>query len=66
MHTNHNDDYNVSGDDTLPGVGCDVTSCKYNDDGVWCQAPGIMVESQSTNCKTEIETFCSTYETKSY
>lgn len=62
MDTNNTGSY----DDTLPGVGCDVTSCKYNEEGYLCHAPNIMVESQAVNCRTEIETFCSTYETKSY
>lgn len=50
----------------LNGVGCDVTSCRYNGchcgSGCTCCADHIQVRSE--NAMRKAETFCSTFEAK--
>ncbi len=46
----------------LPGVGCDVTSCKYHGRDNCCHAECINVESHSAIRKSE--TFCGTFEAR--
>lgn len=46
-------------DDILPGVGCDVASCKYNTTDCKCCANHISVQNEKANRKSE--TFCSTF-----
>lgn len=48
--------------DRLPGVGCDVVSCKYHGTDGHCHAESIVVESHSAIRKGE--TFCGTFEAK--
>ena len=43
----------------LPGVGCDVTSCKYNTVDCRCCAEGIRVRNEKA--ETRAETYCSTF-----
>ena len=45
--------------DFLPGVGCDVTSCKYNTVDCRCSAETIRVRSEKA--ETKGETYCSTF-----
>ncbi len=42
-----------------PGVGCDVTNCKYNTIDCHCTASKISVQSEKA-C-TKGETYCSTF-----
>ena len=42
-----------------PGVGCDVTNCKYNTADCHCTAEKISVHSP--NAVTKGETYCSTF-----
>ena len=42
-----------------PGVGCDVTACKYNTIDCRCAAESISVQSE--NAETKGETYCSTF-----
>ncbi len=51
-----------AGTNKLPGVGCDVVSCKYHGTDGHCHAGSIVVESHSAIRKAE--TFCGTFETK--
>lgn len=54
---------NGSGCETVKGVGCDVTNCKYNDPSYHCcKAEHIKV--QSKNAATMGETFCETFSAK--
>ena len=46
-------------DDILSGVGCDVSSCKYNTTDCKCCANHINVKNEKANRKSE--TFCSTF-----
>ena len=43
----------------LPGVGCDVTACKYNTVDCRCSAARISVQNEKAN--TKVETYCSTF-----
>ena len=43
----------------LPGVGCDVTGCKYNTVDCRCSAETIHVRSEKA--ETKGETHCSTF-----
>ena len=43
----------------LPGVGCDVTGCKYNTVDCRCSAETIHVRSEKA--ETKGETYCSTF-----
>ena len=45
--------------DILPGVGCDVTSCKFNTVDCRCCAETIRVRSEKAETKSE--TYCSTF-----
>ena len=45
--------------DINPGVGCDVTSCKYNTIDCKCSAAKISVQNE--NAVTKGETYCSTF-----
>ena len=45
--------------DSNPGVGCDVTNCKYNTIDCRCSAAKISVQNE-TAC-TKGETYCSTF-----
>ena len=49
--------------DSIPGVGCDVTVCKYHTTDDKCSAGHIRVENHSAQNKTE--TFCGTFDAKS-
>lgn len=42
-----------------PGVGCDVTSCKYNTVDCRCSASHISVQNE--HAVTKGETYCSTF-----
>ena len=42
-----------------PGVGCDVTSCKYNTIDCRCSASTIKVKNE--NAVTKGETYCGTF-----
>jgi len=44
---------------TNPGVGCDVTSCKYNTVDCRCSAAKISVQNEKA--VTKGETYCSTF-----
>lgn len=44
---------------TNPGVGCDVTNCKYNTVDCHCSAAKISVQSEKA--VTKGETYCSTF-----
>ncbi len=46
----------------LPGVGCDVVSCKYHSNDNCCCASSIQVESH--NAVRKGETFCGTFSPK--
>lgn len=49
--------------DCVKGVGCDVTSCKYNDTMYHCcRAEHINVQGERAN--TMGETFCQTFTSK--
>ena len=43
----------------IPGVGCDVSSCKYNTIDCRCSASQISVQSE--NAVSKGETYCSTF-----
>jgi len=43
----------------LPGVGCDVTNCKFNTIDCRCSAARIQVQSEKASTKGE--TYCSTF-----
>lgn len=45
--------------DTNPGVGCDVTGCKYNTIDCRCSAARISVQNEKA--ATKGETYCSTF-----
>ena len=45
--------------ETIPGVGCDVTNCKYNTIDRHCSADKINVENNKA--VTKGETYCSTF-----
>ena len=45
--------------DILPGVGCEVTQCKYNTIDCRCSAAQISVQDENANTKSE--TYCSTF-----
>ena len=45
--------------DPNPGVGCDVTACKYNTIDCRCSAAHISVQNENANTKGE--TYCSTF-----
>ena len=45
--------------DILPGVGCDVTACKYNTVDCRCSAARISVQNEKASTKGE--TYCSTF-----
>ena len=45
-----------------PGVGCDVTSCRFHGTDNCCHADQIQVESH--NAIRKAETFCGTFEAK--
>ena len=45
--------------DTIPGVGCDVTGCKYNTVDCHCTASKISVQNEKA--ATKGETYCSTF-----
>ena len=42
-----------------PGVGCDVSACKYNTIDCRCSAAQISVQNENANTKSE--TYCSTF-----
>ena len=42
-----------------PGVGCDVSACKYNTIDCRCSAREISVQNENANTKSE--TYCSTF-----
>ncbi len=42
-----------------PGVGCDVSACKYNTVDCRCSAEKISVQNERAN--TKAETYCSTF-----
>ena len=44
---------------TRPGVGCDVTGCKYNTVDSHCSAERINVQNEKASTKGE--TYCSTF-----
>lgn len=44
---------------STPGVGCDVTRCKYNTVDCRCTAQHIQVHSEKASTKGE--TYCSTF-----
>ena len=44
---------------TIPGVGCDVTGCKYNTVDSHCSAERINVQNEQASTKGE--TYCSTF-----
>lgn len=44
---------------TNPGVGCDVTGCKYNTVDCHCSAEKISVQNEKASTKGE--TYCSTF-----
>lgn len=50
----------------LPGVGCDVTNCKYNgcNTGVGCTCCASHITVQNENAMRKAETFCATFEPK--
>ena len=43
----------------IPGVGCDVTDCKYNTIDCRCSASKISVQNEKASTKGE--TYCSTF-----
>ena len=45
--------------ENLPGVGCEVTNCKYNTVDCRCTAARISVQSEKASTKSE--TYCSTF-----
>lgn len=45
--------------DIIPGVGCDVTNCKYNTIDCKCSATRISVQNEKASTKGE--TYCSTF-----
>ena len=45
--------------EALPGVGCDVSNCKFNTVDCKCTASGISVQSE--HAKDKAETYCSTF-----
>lgn len=45
--------------DTIRGVGCDVTNCKYNTLDCKCTAANINVQNEKAHSKAE--TYCSTF-----
>ena len=45
--------------DILPGVGCDVTNCKYNTVDCRCSAQCISVQNEKASSKGE--TYCATF-----
>ena len=45
--------------DCNPGVGCDVTNCKYNTIDCRCSASHISVQNEQA--ETKRETYCSTF-----
>ena len=45
--------------DSNPGVGCDVSNCKYNTIDCKCCASKISVENEKASTKGE--TYCSTF-----
>ncbi|MBR1456799.1 MAG: DUF1540 domain-containing protein [Oscillospiraceae bacterium] len=45
--------------DLNPGVGCDVTNCKYNTIDCRCSAARISVQNEQA--ETKGETYCSTF-----
>lgn len=57
-------DTKIYGEKHLPGVGCDVTTCKFNGTrcgaGMTCCAEHINVRNESALRKAE--TFCGTFE----
>ena len=42
-----------------PGVGCDVTGCKFNT--VDCRCTAARISVQNENASTKGETYCSTF-----
>ena len=50
--------------DSLTGVSCGVTNCVYNSADRECHADHIQVANQISNCKSEEDTFCHTFEAK--
>jgi len=51
-------DYNMD-KDTISGVSCGVTYCKYHTNDDHCKAQGISVQNENAHKKAE--TFCSTF-----
>ena len=43
----------------IPGVGCDVSNCKYNTTDCHCTAGKITVHNK--NAESKGETYCSTF-----
>ena len=43
----------------LPGVGCEVTNCKYNT--VDCRCAASQISVQNENAASKGETYCSTF-----
>lgn len=43
----------------IPGVGCDVSNCKFNTIDCKCSANHISVQNEKANSKGE--TYCSTF-----
>lgn len=48
---------------SLDGVGCSVSNCKYHTKNNACTAPGIAVQSE--NALRKAETFCGTFAPRS-
>ena len=49
-------------DDVLPGVDCDVVTCRYNDKNKKCSADSIFVGAR--NAKNKDEAYCGTFTPK--
>ena len=45
--------------DIIPGVGCDVTNCKYNTLASKCSATRFSLQNETASTKGE--TYCSTF-----
>ena len=45
--------------EVLPGVGCDVTACKFNT--VDCRGSAARISVQSEKANSKGETYCSTF-----
>ena len=52
------------GQNSLPGVSCDVATCLYNSADHHCHAQHIQVANQTRTNGDKLDTFCGTYEAK--